>query len=85
MTAVTLTTQLEVNDPTKEVVIVTASDDYTYTSKKFGKVIAVQGTFDEDQATLTYPLSLAISSATVTVHCTGLSSKKICLTLYGAK
>ncbi|GAG29314.1 unnamed protein product, partial [marine sediment metagenome] len=63
----------------------TLSDGSTYISKKFGKVIAGIATFNEDQAGLTYPVSLAISGTTVTIHCEGLSSKKVCLTLYGTK
>lgn len=85
MTAATLAVQLEVNDPTKEVVVLTASDDYTYTSKKFGKVIAGLATFNNDQASLSIPLSISISSSTVTLHCTGLSADTVCLTLYGTK
>ena len=85
MTAATVTTRLEVNDPTTEVVVVTASDTNTYVSKKFGSVTAVQATIMEDATTLTLPLSCGVSGATVTINCTGLSALKVCLTLYGRK
>ena len=85
MTAATITLRLEGNNPSEEVVVLTASDGNTYVSKKFGKVTAVQATIMEDTTTLSIPLSPAISGATVTIHCTGLSSDKVCLTLYGSK
>ena len=52
-------------------------------SKKFGTVRAVQATLNEDTTTLSLPLSCDISGSTVTINCTGLSDKKVCLTLYG--
>ena len=85
MTAATITNNLEINDPTKEVVVVTASDTNTYVSKKFGTIRAVQATIMEDAATLSLPLSCDVSGATVTINCTGLSTLKCCLTLYGRK
>lgn len=83
--AATVTLRLEVNNPCEEVVVLTASDTNTYTSKKFGKVTAVQATIMEDVTTLSLPLSLDVSGAIVTINCTGLSSKKVCMTLYGVK
>lgn len=85
MTAATVTTRLDVNNPVEEVVVLTATDANTYVSKKFGKVTAAQATLMEDTTTLTIPLSLGISGTTVTINCTGLSSQKVCLTLYGSK
>jgi len=85
MTEATVTTRLNVNDPSKEVVELTFTDGYTYISKKFGSVKAVQATFNEDMTTLSYPLSCAISNGTVTLHCSGVSAKLCCLTLYGYK
>ena len=85
MTAATVTTRLDVNDPVTEVVVVTASDTNTYVSKKFGTIEAVQATIMEDAATLSLPLSCDISGATVTINCTGLTTLKCCLTLYGRK
>ncbi len=85
MTAATITKQLEINDPSKEVVLLTVTDGETYTSKKLGLVRAVQATFNEDQGTLSIPLSCAISGPTVTVHGTGVSDQLVCLTLYGNK
>lgn len=89
MTAATVTERLETNDPTVEVVIVTASDNETYVSKKFGSVSAVSATLMEDAGLLSVPVSCSISSATVTMHCSGTSTvlddKKVCLVLYGRK
>ena len=85
MTAATVTNRLEVNNPTEEVVVLTATDTNTYISKKFGTVTAATASLMEDTATLSIPLSLAISGATVTINCTGLSTQLVCLTLYGRK
>jgi len=85
MTAATVTERLETNDPTVEVVIVTASNTNTYVSKKFGAVKGVQATIMEDGGTITYPMMCAVSGATITLHCDELSSNKVCLTIYGRK
>lgn len=85
MTDVTITDRIEVTDPTKEVVVLTFTDGYTYTSRKFAVLQGVQATLMEDTGTLTYPVSCAISGGVVTLHCEGVSSKKICVTLYGRK
>lgn len=85
MTVATVTTRLETNNPCEEVVVLTASDTNTYVSKKFGAVRAVHATMMEDEATLSLPLSIDISDATITINCTGLSASKVCVTLYGTK
>ncbi len=85
MTAATITEYVEVNNPTEEVVVLTADDTQTFVSKKFATVTGVQATIMEDATTLTIPLSCGISGATVTLNCTGLSALKVCLTLYGRK
>lgn len=85
MTAATITDRIEINDSSKEVVIVTADDLNTYVSRKFATVTAAQATIMEDAGTLTYPLSLDIATSTVEINCEGMSGLKICLTLYGRK
>jgi hypothetical protein len=85
MAAATDIVRIERNDPTSEVVIVTASDTETYTSKKFGTVDAVQATIMEDAGALTIPLSCGVSGGVVTINATGLTDLKCCLTLYGRK
>ena len=85
MTAATVTSRLEVNDPTVEVVILTVTDTETYVSKKFGAITGVQATIMEDAGALTIPLSCGISGGTVTFNCTGLSDLLVCLTVYGRK
>ena len=85
MTAATITDRVEVNNPNKEVVVLTADDLDTYISRKFGTVTGVQATIMEDAGTLTYPLSCDVSGGTVEINCAGLSALKVCLTLYGRK
>lgn len=83
MAAATITARVRTQDPTREVVILTASDTNTFVSEKFGNIEGVQATLMEDTATLSIPLSCVVSANTVTLNCTGLSSQKVCLTLYG--
>ena len=85
MAAATVTERLEVHDPVTEVVILTISDGETYVSKKFGTVNAVNFSFNEDMTTLAVVPGFAISGATLTFHCTGVTDKKVCVTLYGRK
>lgn len=81
----TITNRIEVNDPIKEVVVLTFSDGETYISRKFSTILGVQATLTEDTGSLTYPVSCAISGGTVTLHCEGVTDKLVCLTLYGRK
>ncbi len=83
MTEATITSVITVNDPVKEVVVLTFTDGETYISKKFGSVKSVQATLNEDTGALSFPVSCAISGGTVTLHCDGVTDKKVCLTLYG--
>lgn len=85
MTAATITNSIEVNDPIKEVVVLTFSDGETYISRKFATLLGVQVTLMEDSGTLTYPISCDISGATVTLNCEGVSDLLVCVTLYGRK
>lgn len=85
MSTATITDRIEVNDPTKEVVVLTFDDGDEYTSRKFATILGVQATLMEDTGNLTYPVSCAISGGVVTLHCEGESAKKICVTLYGRK
>ena len=83
MTEATITVRLDTNNPTEEVVVLTATDTNTYRSRKFSIVTGVLATLMEDTESLSLPLSCGISSSTVTINCTGLSAQKVCLTLYG--
>ena len=85
MTAASLVTYLDINNPIKEVVLVTATTGYTYTSKKFGTVLGGHATLNEDSGTLTIPLGLAITGNVVVIHATGLAGEQVCLELYGRK
>jgi hypothetical protein len=83
MTAVTVSKRVPSYVPSIEAVVVTATDGYTFTSEKFKTVDAVQATLMEDTDSLSIPLSCAISDNVVTIHCTGLSAKKVSLMLMG--
>jgi len=85
MAAATITDTIGTHDASKEVVLLTVTDGETYVSRIFSEVTAVRATINEDAGTLTIPLSCAISDSTVTIHSTGLSDLKVCLTLYGRK
>ena len=85
MTAATITENLEINNPTEEVVVLTITDNETYKSKKFGSVSAVNFSFNEDMGSLAVVPGFAISGSTITFHCTGVTDKKVCVTLYGRK
>jgi len=85
MTAATITDRIEVNDPIKEVVVLTFTDTETYVSRKFSTLLAVQATLMEDTGALEYPVSCDISGGTVTLNCEGVTDKLICLVLYGRK
>lgn len=85
MTAATVTKRLEVNDPVTEVVVLTITDAETYVSKKFGSIDAVNFAFNEDMGALAIVPGFAISGATITFHCTGVTDKLVCVTLYGRK
>lgn len=85
MTAADVTKRLEINDPTVEVVILEISDTETYQSKKFASVDAVQFSFNEDMGALAVVPGIAISGGELTFHCTGVTDKSLCVTLYGRK
>jgi Mg-chelatase subunit ChlD len=80
MTAADITRNLEINDPTKEVVVITVTDGETYISKKFSTVTAVNATWNESVATA---IAVSYSGATVTVIGAGINDKLCCLTIYG--
>ena len=83
MADATLVEDLEINDPTKEVVILTASTTNTYTSKKFSTVKGAHLTCNSDPgAAVPY---VTISGATVTIVGANMSSETVTLTLYGRK
>ena len=85
MTAATITDTIGTHDASKEVVLLTVTDGETYVSRVFSEVIAVQATVNEDYGLISLPLSCDVSGGTVTINSTGLSDKKVCLTLYGRK
>ena len=80
MVAVTVTDDLAINDPSCEVVYITATDAYTYNSKKFGKIRAA--TITSNVATGT-AAEVTFSGAVATVSWSGVASSVATLTLYG--
>ena len=82
MTAATVTTRLELNDPTKEVVVLTATDAETYISKKFGTITGAHVTANSD---VDAHLNATFSSGTATINWAGQTDKVCTLTLYGRK
>jgi len=82
MTAATVTTRLEVNDPTVEVVTLTVSDGETYVSKKFGALTAAIATANADDDAA---LNVTLSGGTATINFASVTDKLITLVLYGRK
>lgn len=82
MTAATVTTELEINDPTKEVVVLTATDGETYVSKKFGTITGAQVSGNSD---VDAHLNVTFSGGTATINWASQTDKVCTLTLYGYK
>lgn len=82
MTEATVTTRLEVNDPTSEVVVLTATDGETYISKKFGTITAAHATGNED---VDAHLNATFSGGTATINYAAQTDKLVTLTLRGRK
>jgi hypothetical protein len=85
MTAATVTTNVEVNDPTREVVVLTVSTGETYTSKKFGTITSALATLNEASGVTATDLIAGFSGATVTITYTDLTDKLVTLQLTGRK
>lgn len=83
MADVTVDERIESFNQGQELVLVTASDGETLTAQKLSKVSAVRATLMEDTDALSIPLSCALSSKTVTIHCTGLTDKKVLVEFIG--
>ncbi len=84
MTAADITTRVSENAhiPGMEVVVITASDDETYRSKKFKKILGVVGTIMEDDPR---DFAVSISGQEVTIRSGTLVDKKVCLVIFGRK
>lgn len=82
MTAATITNRLENNDPTTEVVQLTATDGETYISRKFGSIDAAIATGNSD---VDADLNVTFSGATATINYVGQTDKLVTLVLWGRK
>ncbi len=82
MTAADVTERINehLHIPGIEVVVLTASNDETYNSKKFAKILAASISIMEDEIR---DIAVSISGNQATIRSTGLSDKLVCLTLYG--
>ena len=86
MTAATVTEYVDVHDPTVEVVVLTATDNETFTSRKFQVVRAVSATFMDDLTPTAYAVNATVASSNVvTVRAHGITDKKVSLVLYGTR
>ena len=83
MTAATIDKYLFVKSTQEEKFAITVSDGETITSRKFNTIDGVQMTFNEDMGSLAVVPGIAISSGVMTFHCTGVSDKKVFLTVSG--
>ncbi|MHA1690033.1 MAG: hypothetical protein ACTSU7_00215 [Candidatus Heimdallarchaeaceae archaeon] len=82
MAAATITTRIENSDTTTEVVVLTATDAETYTSRKFGSIDAAQVTANSD---VDAHLNVTFSGAVATINWAGQTDKVCTLTLWGRK
>jgi len=82
MAAATITRYLEVNDPTCEVVVLTASDGETYVSKKFATILAAVATANSDDDA---ELNVTYTGGTATINFASVTDKLVTLVLWGRK
>lgn len=80
MTAATVTAYIETGLPSIEVVYLTYTDQYTYTSRKFKTILGAIATTNEDAQN---DIQVAISGQTATLHCAGASGNVCTLVLFG--
>ena len=82
MTAADVASYLEVNDPTIEVVVLTASDGETYVSRKFGTLTAAFATANSDSDA---ELNVTVSGGTATINFASVTDGTVALMLFGRK
>ena len=80
MAAATVTTQIQTALPSVEVVVLTATDAETYTSRKFGAIAAVSVADNEDTGT---PIAATFATNVVTIQWTGVTDGKCTVTIWG--
>lgn len=80
MTLATVTLDLNINDPTMEVVQLTVSDGETYVSRKFSTITAavVSGNQDNDAH-----INVTFSGATATINYASQTDQLVTLVLFG--
>lgn len=81
MAAATVSKEIQTADPTREVVVLTASTTNTYVSRKFE---TVEAAIAQNNSSIT-PLKVSHSGATVTITGTGLASATVTLELWGRR
>ncbi len=73
------------HDPSKEVVVLTATDSETYKSVKFKTVLGVEMSVNEDDESAAAGICCSFTGQIVTLHGASLSDTLVCLTIYGRK
>jgi hypothetical protein len=80
MADATITRKIQTADPSYEVVVLTATDGETYTSRKFNSIKAAQATGNEDVDAY---LNVTYSGAVVTINYDGQTDKLVTLQIWG--
>jgi len=89
MTAATITAHPE-TPLSEDVALITVSDGETYTTK-LSSVLGISYSWGEDMsetggaAGTVYPVAFGVSGRTITVHCDGVTDKKMYLIIKGRK
>ena len=66
-----------------EIVVLTASDDETYDSKRFAKITGAIATTNDDVSSQATETAVAFSGKTATLHNSNLSDTTVTLLLFG--
>ena len=80
MTAATVTKRLDIHSPGIEVVQLTLTDGETYSSQKFGTILAAVASGNEDNDA---HINVTFSGRTATVNYAAQTDEKVTLVLYG--
>ena len=83
MAVATIDKYLFVKSTQEEKFAITVSDAETITSRKFSTIEGIQFSFNEDMGALAVVPGVAISGKEMTFHCTGVSDKKLFMTVSG--
>jgi hypothetical protein len=85
MAAADVARYIEVNDPTREVVVLTLSSGETYTSKKFSTITSAIACYNEATGQAVTELVVTYSGGVATITSANLADKLVALQLTGRK